>query len=75
MPQQAEGSGCRNATLILPALVLFAFPSEALRFMWAWVAAATLLLLVLMAALVVRSLVLPFTDPEMYQLARRPRLN
>ena len=73
MTHQAEG---RNAAIILPALVLFAFPSEALRFIaWAWVAAATLLLLVLMAALVVRSLVLPFIDPEMYQLASRPRLN
>ena len=75
MTHRDAGPVYRYAVLTLPALVLLAFPPELMRvIVWAWIAAVTLLLLVLMAALLVRSLILPLIDPQLYRLVSRPRL-
>ena len=74
MPHQAEGSGCRNATLILPALVLFLYPLEVFLIVaWMWLMATIVLSIITAAALAVRSLILPYTHPELYRLVRCQR--
>lgn len=40
---------------------------------WTWIAAAFVLLIILAAALVVRWLILPYTDPELYRLVTDKR--
>ena len=70
MSHRGEGSICPNAGLVLPALALFSFPLGVLRIVaWTWVVAALVLSVILIAALIVRSLILPYTNPDLYRLA------
>jgi len=69
MSHQGEGTIASDAGLSLPVLILFSFPQEVLRFVtWMWVTAVFVLLLALIAALVIRALILPFANPELYRL-------
>jgi hypothetical protein len=71
MSHRGEETIYTNVGLILPAVVLFLF----LRFVaWVWVAAALVMSLFLIAAVVVRSVFLPYIKsrpvPVRYQIAQ-----
>ena len=69
MSPRGQEADRTNVGVALPALMLFAFPLETLRVVaWMWVAAVALMLLFLGVALVVRSLILPHTNPELHRL-------
>jgi hypothetical protein len=75
MSHRGEGTICTNAGLVLPALALFSFPLEVLRIVaWMWLTATIVLSVIAVAVLAVRSLILPYTHPELYRLIRSQRI-
>jgi hypothetical protein len=54
--------------LILSAMFLVSYPVEILKLLaWTWLASVAVLLAIWIAAIVVRSLILPITDPNLYR--------
>ena len=68
MSHRGEGTIYTSVGLILTALVLFLFPPILRLVVWVWVATAVVLSIILVAALVFRSLILPYTNPDLYRL-------
>lgn len=73
MSYRGEGTAWANPGVLLPVLVLISFPLEVLRFaFWMWITGAAVVLMILMAALVVRALIVPYTNPDLYRLVTQP---
>ena len=62
-----------HLALISLALLLSTFPLSVLKVVaWMWIGAALSLLAVLGVAIIARSLILPFADPDLYRLIGQP---